>query len=41
MHARYGHPYEVIPGTSHLLQVERPAECAAALVTFLDDCGVG
>lgn len=40
MHARYGHPYEVIPGTSHLLQVEKPAECAAALVAFLNECGV-
>ena len=40
MHAQYGHLYEVIPGTSHLLQVEKPAECAAVLVAFLDECGI-
>jgi pimeloyl-ACP methyl ester carboxylesterase len=38
MYAQYGHPYEVIPGTSHLLQVEKPAECAAALLAFLEEC---
>jgi len=40
MHAQYGHPYEVILGTSHLLQVEKPTECAAVLVAFLDSCRI-
>ena len=40
MQAQYGHPYEVIPGTSHLLQVEKPVECAAVLLAFLEDCGI-
>lgn len=40
MHAQYGHPYMVIPGTSHLLQVEKPDQCVAALVAYLAECGI-
>jgi pimeloyl-ACP methyl ester carboxylesterase len=41
MHARFGHPYEVVAGTSHLLQVEKPAECARITQAFLVECGLG
>ena len=40
MHTQYNHPYEVIPGTSHLLQVEKPDLCVAALVAYLAECGI-
>ncbi len=40
MHARFGHPYEVVPGTSHLLQVEKPADCARIARAFLIECGL-
>jgi pimeloyl-ACP methyl ester carboxylesterase len=36
LHARYACPYEAIPDTSHLLLIEKPAECARALLAFLD-----
>ena len=41
MHTEYGHPYEVVPDTGHLLQVERPDACAEATVRFLAECGIG
>ena len=34
-----GVPYQMVPDTSHLLQMERPAECVAALNGWLDDQG--
>jgi pimeloyl-ACP methyl ester carboxylesterase len=40
LHEEYGYPYEAIPETGHLLQIERPAECIAALTSFLDECGI-
>lgn len=36
-----GYVYEAIPGTGHLLQVERPAECRAAMLSFLREHGFG
>ena len=36
MHAQFGHPYECITDTSHMLQIERPTECVKALVDFVD-----
>jgi pimeloyl-ACP methyl ester carboxylesterase len=27
--------YEAIPGTTHFLQIERPAECVRAMESFL------
>ncbi len=41
MHARYGHPYEMVANTSHLLQVEKPAECARIARAFLAESGLG
>jgi len=35
-----GLPYEAIPGTSHFLQIEKPAECIAAMESFLRERGV-
>jgi pimeloyl-ACP methyl ester carboxylesterase len=35
-----GYLYEAIPGTGHLLQIQRPAECRRAMLTFLDEVGV-
>jgi pimeloyl-ACP methyl ester carboxylesterase len=32
--------YEAIPGTGHLLQIQKPAECRRAMLSFLDDLGI-
>ncbi|MBI2961584.1 MAG: alpha/beta hydrolase [Betaproteobacteria bacterium] len=36
MHAQFGHPYEAIPDTSHMLLIEKPAECERALLEFVE-----
>ena len=38
--AEGGYAYEAIPGTGHMLQIERPEECVRSLVEFLRDCGL-
>ena len=35
-----GYLYEAIPGTGHLLQIQRPEACRRAMLTFLDELGV-
>jgi pimeloyl-ACP methyl ester carboxylesterase len=35
-----GYAYEAIPGTGHLLQIQRPEECRRAMLVFLDDLGI-
>lgn len=35
MHEEHGHPWTPIPGTSHLLQIEKPEACAEAAKGFL------
>jgi pimeloyl-ACP methyl ester carboxylesterase len=35
-----GYMYESIPGTGHMLQIQKPAECRRAMLTFLDDLGI-
>ena len=35
-----GYAYEAIPGTGHLLQVQKPEECRRAMLSFLDAVGV-
>jgi pimeloyl-ACP methyl ester carboxylesterase len=35
-----GYAYEAIPGTGHLLQIQRPDACRRAMLTFLDGLGV-
>jgi pimeloyl-ACP methyl ester carboxylesterase len=41
LHAEYGHPYEIVPETTHMAQVERPDSCAAIVTAFLDETGFG
>lgn len=38
--AEFGHPYEAVSGTTHMLQIEKPAECAAIARAFLRECGL-
>jgi pimeloyl-ACP methyl ester carboxylesterase len=40
LHREGGYDYAAIPGTGHLLQVEKPVECAAAVVDFLGGLGI-
>ncbi len=35
-----GYAYEAIPGTGHMLQLERPRDCAEAVLSFLAECGL-
>jgi pimeloyl-ACP methyl ester carboxylesterase len=37
----FGYAYETIPGTGHLLQIQKPAECRRAMLAFLDEHGIG
>ena len=41
MHARFGYRYEIVTDTNHLLQIEKPAECARIALEFLAECGLG
>ncbi len=36
----FGYEYEVVPGTGHLLQIQRPEECRQAMLRFLDKQGI-
>ncbi len=40
LHEDFGYEYEAIPDAGHLLQIEKPAECIAALTSFLDQLGI-
>ena len=35
-----GYDYDFVPGTGHLLQIEKPAECAKLVEQFLAKCGI-
>jgi pimeloyl-ACP methyl ester carboxylesterase len=35
-----GYDYSFVPGTGHLLQVEKPEDCARQTLAFLGDCGL-
>jgi pimeloyl-ACP methyl ester carboxylesterase len=35
-----GYDYDFVPGTGHLLQIEKPAECARLVEEFLAKCGI-
>lgn len=41
MHQIFGHHYEAVPGTGHLLQVEEPAACARIATAFIDQLEIG
>jgi pimeloyl-ACP methyl ester carboxylesterase len=36
----FGYAYEAIPGTGHLLQIQKPDECRRAMLSFLDPLGI-
>ena len=36
-----GYDYDYVPGTGHLLQIEKPAECARLVEEFSAKCGMG
>ena len=40
IYREFGLPYVAIPDTSHLLPIEKPAECAAAATSFIKQLGV-
>ena len=35
-----GYDYAFVPGTGHLLQIEKPAECARLVEEFIASCGI-
>ena len=35
-----GYAYEAVPGTGHMLQIQKPEECRRAMLTFLEERGV-
>lgn len=35
-----GYDYDFVPGTGHMLQIEKPEACARLTLSFLRDCGV-
>ena len=35
-----GYNYDFIPGTGHLMQIEKPVECARIVEEFLSECGI-
>ncbi len=35
-----GYNYDFIPGTGHLMQIEKPVECARMVEEFLSECGI-
>jgi len=37
----FGYAYESIPGTGHLLQIQKPEECRRAMLSFLGSIGWG
>ena len=40
LHAEFGYPYEFVPGTGHLLQLEKPVACVEVMRRFLEERGV-
>ncbi len=36
----FGYDYEAIPGTGHLLQIQKPEECRRAMLAFLGQYGI-
>jgi pimeloyl-ACP methyl ester carboxylesterase len=41
LHDEYGYAYEAIPETGHMLQIEKPEACIAAMEAFLKENGIG
>lgn len=40
MHQKFGHPYEAVPDTGHMLQLEQPEKVAGIVGAFLAECGL-
>jgi len=36
-----GYDYSFVPGTGHMLQIEKPEACASLTLAFLKECGLG
>jgi len=36
-----GYDYAFVPGTGHMLQLEKPDECVRLTLGFLNECGLG
>lgn len=36
----FNYPYEAIPGTGHLLQIQKPEACRRSMLAFLDEEGI-
>jgi pimeloyl-ACP methyl ester carboxylesterase len=36
----FDYAYEAIPGTGHLLQIQKPEECRRSMLDFLADSGI-
>jgi pimeloyl-ACP methyl ester carboxylesterase len=36
-----GYDYSFVPGTGHMLQLEKPDACASLTLAFLKECGLG
>ncbi|HUT47765.1 MAG TPA: alpha/beta hydrolase [Alphaproteobacteria bacterium] len=41
LHDEHGYPYEAIPETGHMLQIEKPEACIQAMTRFLEANGIG
>ncbi|MAG97605.1 MAG: alpha/beta hydrolase [Alphaproteobacteria bacterium] len=40
LEAEFGYPYEFVPDTGHLLQLEKPEACIDVMIRFLEESGV-
>ncbi len=41
LHEEFGHPYEAVPGTTHMVQIEQPEACAKIVTDFFAEIGFG
>lgn len=39
MHREYRLPYAMVRDTTHMLELEKPRECAAEVLSFIEECG--
>ena len=39
LHEEFGHAYEAVPGTTHMVQIEQPKACANIVTNFLSEVG--
>ena len=41
LHKEFGHRYEAVPGTTHMVQIEKPQECEKIVNGFLKEINFG